>query len=93
VPQAPGTGRLRPTASTSAEAWDIHHLREAGCQSVARFVALIGDLATRALGGVRSGNLEPKSWEDVLSTVTILGQVVPPESILRVAEAGPPSGY
>lgn len=69
-----------------AEAWDVFHLIEAGRLAVARFVAVLSDLAVRLLRELEEGDVKPRSWADLLATVQVIGQHLPPETILAVCQ-------
>jgi hypothetical protein len=68
-----------------ASAWDIHYLQTAGSIAIARFIALLSELAVRALRALEESDARPETWQDVLDTVQTLGQYLPPETLLAVA--------
>ncbi len=67
-----------------ASAWDIEVLAEVGRGVVVKFVSAL-DLSFGAIiQQLASGKVKPKSWGQILSAITILGNFIPQETVAEI---------
>jgi len=66
--------------------WDIEMMSEHGTQAVINWVLSLVELSEQTLEEMQSGRLKPRSFEQVLGALDVLGKFVTPETVEAARE-------
>ncbi len=67
-----------------AIAWDIEMLSTHGIQTVTRFLEALDVISQKALLKLKENKTKPRSWQDVLAVITLLGTFIPAETVAQI---------
>ena len=69
-----------------ATAWDIEQMSQYGTQAVINWVLSIVELSEQTLVEIQSGRLKPRSFDQLLGALDVLGKFVTPETVEAARE-------
>ena len=69
-----------------ATAWDIEQMSQYGTKAVINWVLSIVELSEQTLIEIQSGRLKPRSFDQLLGALDVLGKFVTPETVEAARE-------
>ena len=69
-----------------ATAWDIEMMSEHGTEAVINWVQSLVELSQQTLEELQGGRLKPRSFDQVLGALDVLGKFVTPETVEAARE-------
>ena len=72
--------------SERASAWDIDTLTEVVQRVVAKYINALDLSFQRILDALGNAKLQPKSWDRILDSITILGGFIPQETVATIRQ-------
>lgn len=67
-----------------ASAWDIDVLAEVGRGVVVKFVSALNLSFDAMISQLASGKIKPRTWSQVLESITVLGNFIPQETVAEI---------
>ena len=69
-----------------ADAWDVETIAQVGYTVVVKYIAALDLAFQRVIEQLQDGKIKPKNWEQLIESLTVLGNFIPQETVASIRQ-------
>ncbi len=69
-----------------ADAWDVEVIATVGYNVVVKYIAALDLAFQRVIEQLQDGTIKPKNWDQLIESLTILGNFIPQETVASIRQ-------